>query len=112
MASCSVLCCLLQKKQREFEQKCSGYEQQLKEAREQAEVNYNQLAHYIRLCLLVNYFLYLLTMQQQKGKMKALELELEGSRKDFKVNQLPWHCCICYHNPSQSSVLQLTWQYI
>lgn len=83
------LFCLLQKKQREFEQKCSGYEQQLKEAREQAEVNYSQLAHYIGLCLLVNDFLYLFTMQQQKGKMKALELELEGARKDFKVNLLP-----------------------
>ena len=41
------LFCFLQKKQRGFEQKCSGYEQQLKEAREQAEVNYCLLmAHY------------------------------------------------------------------
>lgn len=31
--------CFLQKKQREFEQKCGGYEQQLKEARQQAEVS-------------------------------------------------------------------------
>ena len=40
------LFCFLQKKQREFEQKCSGYEQQLKEARQQAEVNYGVLAHH------------------------------------------------------------------
>lgn len=43
-------------------------------------------------------------MQQESGKVKALELELEGTRKDFKVN----YCYNIVYLLSKYLVLQQT----